>query len=399
MKIIVASSSPPDRGSGINTYARIITEELLLMGNEIHYLSPTPSNATWFEEKGIHHISCGQDDEPLESARKTLRYIRANRIDGAINNDNSVLQSIAPALSCPVIAVGHLGKTNVATLACHNHQWIDYVIAISSDMQQTFVGSYNVPVTKCPIIHNGVPDPGVEVRKRLHRGGTLKIVFGGGMDRRKGGYLVHRALSDAVSHWRDIELNWFGNVPEDKMNSLRQLSGINFHGLVARDRFLEILADADVLLLPSSEEGCPMIMLEAMSYGVVPVASNGKGAMRWLVDSGRNGFICHLKDWSSQMMDCLCFLRDHPVHLLEMRKAARCRYVAEYQSSATTERMVSLLRRPTIDRSRIPERIEVHRWHRPTIKGSSKAPLLDRIFIRLGRLRLAGVLNTSEWQN
>ncbi len=329
-------------------------------------------------------MPCGQDDDPLAAARRVLDYVSDIGKEAAINNDNSILQSVAPLLRCPMVAVGHLGKSNVATLACHSYRWVDYVVAISSDMHQAFVGRYGLPVTKCPVIHNGVPDPGVEVTGGERQGQPLRVVFGGGMNRRKGGHLVRKALAKAGPRLQGIELHWFGQVSDEVRKHFAGFGAVKFHGQVPRETFLEILATADVLLLPSYDEGCPMIMLEAMSYGVVPVASNGKGAMRWLVDSGLHGFICQLEHWSAQMWDALTFLRDHPGHLAAMKRATRARFLADFDSRVMTGRLVELLSNPTVDRSSRPKSAEILRWHRPALAGSDKAPWPDRAFVHTG---------------
>lgn len=50
-----------------------------------------------------------------------------------------------------------------------------------------------------------------------------------------------------------------------------------------KEEFEKTLSSSCFLLLPSREEGCPMVLLEAMRFGVIPIVSNGKGAMRKLL--------------------------------------------------------------------------------------------------------------------
>ena len=133
-----------------------------------------------------------------------------------------------------------------------------------------------------------------------------------------------------------------------------------------------------------------MIMLEAMSYGVLPVASNGNGAMRWLVDSGFNGFICRLDKWEQGMRDCLVYLRDNPEKLYEMRSAARDRFLCCFVDQMVARRVVKLLRSPTVDRTHKKKNIKILRWHRPLAGAGDKAPFMDRLCIRAGWLRQAG---------
>jgi len=391
MNLLVGSSSPPDKGSGINAYVRELCEALIEQGHRIHFCSPEPVDCSWLNQYGIKHVKASQFDEPLERTKQLIAYVKDQHINGVINNDNALLQNIAPAISCPFISVGHMGRTSVASLACFQHQWTDHVVTISSDMQAVFVSKFDVPVIKCPIVYNGVVDPG-EKESYLSENEQLNIVFAGGYSKNKGGTLIEQALSQYKDSWHDIKLDWFGDVPEKIKQKLRDYNFIEFHGRVGHEEFLKTLKNADVLLLPSKAEGCPMTMLEAMSYGVVPLASDGKGAMRWLITSGQHGFICQLDDWEKQMMDCFAYFLGHSEGLSKMKQASYQQFKHNFQRETTAKHITDLLLRPTVKRDKLAEKLQVLRWHRPLRKDGKKAPLIDRFAIRIGWLRKAGVL-------
>jgi glycosyltransferase involved in cell wall biosynthesis len=392
MKLLVGSSSPPDKGSGINAYVRELCEALIALGHEIHFSSPEPADFTWLKKNNIKYVKSDQFDDPIILAKKLIQYVQELNIEGVINNDNASLQNIAPALSCPFIAVGHMGRTSVASLACFRHQWTDHVVAISNDMQSVYVRKFGVPIVKCPIVYNGVINP-LKGQIFLERNRALRIVFAGGYSKNKGSAYIEKAIVQHQDSWKGIKLDWFGNVPIKVKQRLRFYDFVEFHGRVGHEHFIETLKNSDVLLLPSHTEGCPMTMLEAMSYGVVPLASDGKGAMRWLITSGQDGFICHLDDWVKQLMQCLNYFLDHPEGLVKMKHATFERFEQNFQSSTTAQHIIDLLYRPTVNRKDLARKIEILRWHRPLRKDGLKSPLMDRIAIRLGWLRKAGVLD------
>ena len=398
MKLLVGCSSPPDRGSGILTYSKELTEQLLIRGIEVHFVSPKPKDATWIKQHRIPQVSFDQHDEPRDAASKLLRYIRDHDIDAVINNDNSLVQSIAPGLSCPFIAIGHLGQTSIASLACYRPEWSDYVVSISADMQRTFVLKYGVPLAKCPIIHNGVRDFGHDGNFVSRDTRSLRAIFVGGYNRRlKGADLVLSAVLQSEDRWRGIRLDWYGvGLPDHVSQRLSNLRHVHVHERVPREQLLEAMRESDVLLFPSRIEGCPMAMLEAMSMGVVPIASDGEGAMRWLVNIGKDGYVCHLADWPDQMLACLRHLADHPAMLSAMKLAARERFLRDFQSSRVADDILRLISAPTVDRTHPAPRITVLRWHRPLRPDGLKSPLLDRIYFRLARLRIAGTLALSS---
>lgn len=392
MKVLLASSSPPDRGAGINGYLAEIAGALRDLGHELYLATPHPGGQSWATPLVSGTYWTDPSADPQLAVRSVLGFVRDREIEGVINNDNPVVQSLFPALRCPAISVGHLGRTSVASLACYNWQWADHVVCISNEMRDTFVSRHGVPVIKCPVVYNGVQDRGGDLSTETDQDAPLRLVFCGGYSERKGSDLLLRCLLEEPNAWVGTRLDWFGAVPERIRRKLRDRMDVHFRGRVSRDEVLSAMRGAHLLLLPSREEGCPMVMLEAMSLGLAPIVSDGVGAMDCVVTSGREGYVCRLKDWTSDLSACLVALRDDRQRLQVMRRAARRRYLEAFQGRHTAERLVELLHQPTVDRSTPQEAVEVLRWHRPLRAGGDKAPLYDRFCIRLGILRKAGVV-------
>jgi len=78
---------------------------------------------------------------------------------------------------------------------------------------------------------------------------------------------------------RQVRSRLTGSVFEDRVDVL---------GEVAAETLEETLAASHVLCVPSTYEGFGMVYLEAMEYGVVPIASANGGAREFVVD-GENG--------------------------------------------------------------------------------------------------------------
>jgi len=66
---------------------------------------------------------------------------------------------------------------------------------------------------------------------------------------------------------------------------------VRWLGVQTNAQVLSLYADHDLLVLPSSAEGLPRVVLEAMSAGVVPVASDLPCGIRDIVEHGRTGFL------------------------------------------------------------------------------------------------------------
>jgi len=64
-----------------------------------------------------------------------------------------------------------------------------------------------------------------------------------------------------------------------------------YGGTADRDQLKKYLEEATALALPSLEDNCPMVVLEAMAAGV-PVVAAKVGGLPDLVDDGKTGFFC-----------------------------------------------------------------------------------------------------------
>lgn len=70
---------------------------------------------------------------------------------------------------------------------------------------------------------------------------------------------------------------------------------VEFCGWVPEERMREVLAASDVLLAPSTSEGNPLAVIEALKQGVSLLASDTPG-LSDLVEDGRNGFAVAVGD-------------------------------------------------------------------------------------------------------
>ena len=386
--ILISSSSEPDGGSGISTYTKEISISLKKKGYAIHYLSPTPKDKTWLIENGITHISSDRNVAQAETCKRTFNYIKDNSIDAIINNDNPIVTSLAPALRCPVISIGHMEKRTIASLIAYNVEWMDYIVAISNDMKQTYTTRFNIPISKCPVIHNGLNKAAEHVSQS--NSPKLKVIFAGEYSRIKGADLIIDMIRTVHPVWSNFELNWYGNLPSNIVKKVASNPNIKIHGRVPRNILMDSLKESDIFLMASRIEGCPMSMLEAMSYGVVPVTSNGKGAMKWLIDHGIHGYVCDLKNWPSQALDCINALHTNRTLLDDMKISVLNHFKKNHLSDYTTDKLLQILSNPTVDRSNPKTKITILHWHRTR---TQKPTFLEKVYWRLGTLRTETTIN------
>lgn len=393
--LVIGSSSPPDKGSGINAYVNQIVSVFLQQGHRVVYVAPPLAKKEKVDH--IEHLALGQNDTPEFAVKTILQFIESNPVDLIINNDNAFLQAAAPWVNTVFISVGHMSRSSVATLACYNHQWLDYIVTISSAMQRVYVECFKLDTAKVPIIYNGVEDPfDGQLPSKAVNPSALNIVYAGGENRNKGADLIVRLLADPRWQQNNHHLHLYGPVGPKMQKQLQGIDNVTCYGRVDRAVFLKQLRSADVFLLPSFAEGCPMAMLEAMSYGLIPLASDGIGAMARLVIHGQEGFICRLKHWSDDFYACINRLSTNEASLAALRQASYQRFLLDFQSTQTANHLLALADTPLVNRSSKPQQLQLLKWHRPFLPGQNKAPLIDRFCIRLGVLRKHSIIEMDR---
>ena len=132
------------------------------------------------------------------------------------------------------------------------------------------------------------------------KGGALplgnKVVFLGRLHYEKGIKIFLRAAEEL----RDLPLVVAGSGPDEEwvnnFLSEKRLNNVERVGWVSGDRWLEIMSEARVVVVPSVFlENCSISILEALSYGRIVVASDRGGNPEMIID-GKTGFLCRPED-------------------------------------------------------------------------------------------------------
>jgi glycosyltransferase involved in cell wall biosynthesis len=121
----------------------------------------------------------------------------------------------------------------------------------------------------------------------------LRLACVGRIDpKEKGQDLVLRVL--ARERWRErpVDVSFFGNGGHvdglKAMAEFHRLSNVSFHGFV-KD-VTSIWNAHHALLLPSRCEGLPLVIVEAMLHGRVPIVTNVAGNGE-VIENDRTGFL------------------------------------------------------------------------------------------------------------
>jgi glycosyltransferase involved in cell wall biosynthesis len=195
------------------------------------------------------------------------------------------------------------------------------------------------------ILRNGVPRAMFSPRPRPSDR-QLRILFLGNLMERKGvGDLLEALARKPLSgmNWRATFAG--GGAIElyrRKADGLGLLPRVDFAGWVDQRRAAELLAASDVLVLPSYDEGLPLVILEALTAGV-PVVCSPVGAIPEVLENGKSAVYVQPGD-SQGLADALAELGRDAALRERLALEGRALYDREFSLEIFAARVVGIYR-------------------------------------------------------
>lgn len=121
----------------------------------------------------------------------------------------------------------------------------------------------------------------------------LNIIFIGRLSKAKG-YTLLPVIARAIMH-KNIDLTWHIVGDADMSSTYENTTWdsnikVKFYGNVSNEEVMKLLSGIQVLILPSLLEGTPMVIIEAMKAGVIPVVNNIEGGIQELITDNETGY-------------------------------------------------------------------------------------------------------------
>jgi glycosyltransferase involved in cell wall biosynthesis len=200
----------------------------------------------------------------------------------------------------------------------------DRVIVLTRFWHDYYSSILNLPPERVLLLPNPADLPKF-IPDRSRRQG-LRVLFLGSIGIRKGAYDLVRAFGDLPEDVRAYcHLTLAGDGDTDEARALAQELGcakrVAIPGWIGKAGVERLLADSDVLVLPSYAEGMAMALVEAMSWGL-PVVTTSVGGAGEFLEQGRNCLLVSPGDVGG-IRDAIATLARDPEFRLQLGLAAR----------------------------------------------------------------------------
>ncbi len=270
-----------------------------------------------------------------------LGYLSQNEVDLVhlhISERGSIVRKGIIALACVVVGKPFILHAH----GCEFHEFYEALprliqklitalfqrsaclIALSESWRNYYIETCHLSPEKVIVLNNPVTLPD-EWQKDPHPE-KLKFVFLGKINKRKGIFDLLTAFANLKPDCRNqVELVLAGAGEIEQTQDLATQLGIqdqiSFPGWLDQQQRDELLAQSDVMLLPSYNEGLPMAILEAMSWGL-PVITTPVGGIPEVIEHGETGLLVNPGN-IQELTEAMQSLIENPSLRLSLGCAAR----------------------------------------------------------------------------
>ena len=335
------------RIGGVEAVIRLLAEGFGGAGHDVAIIE-TLAKGEWHEAFVADGFRVEPPNRPgYRSAKYHALQLAGNlaKYDVLILNDSPLAQAglgLLPPRTV-VLVILHTCLTSMVHNATSNGENWDRIIAVSPQVAAAAL-AYGAPEDRVVVIPNGIdlaPELG---RRPLEDSDRLEVAYIGALNhQQKGVRHLPGILRAAVESVPGIHLNVVGGGADfewlQKEFVAQGLSqAVSMHGPLSNTAALSFLANSDVLIMPSYFEGLPMVLLEAMARGVVPVVSRLRGCTDFVIEEGEEGFLIEPGNEAGFSEKLVLLARDRNLlrrlSVASHAKATRCfskeRMVQEY---------------------------------------------------------------------
>jgi glycosyltransferase involved in cell wall biosynthesis len=292
---------------GIETFLKLLAKYFIEKGHDVDFIE-TLTKGKWsrsFEDNGntVIRILPSPIRSALWHAQKIAEVL--GKYDIIILNDSPRAQAVLGLLSEEIVAIAvvHSTMTSMIRNATANLSQCDAIVGVSPLVMKALI-QYGADKHKVVSIPNGitVSNSWPKQENNFDPSNHLRLVYVGAINHLQKGVLhIPGIVKKTLERTNNLTLAIIGDgpdLPELRQEVITQCPSltVTFYGALNNEATLQLLQNSDVLLMPSYFEGLPIVLLEAMASGVVPIASNLEGCTDKVIKDNANGFLIPVGD-------------------------------------------------------------------------------------------------------
>jgi glycosyltransferase involved in cell wall biosynthesis len=336
---------------GVEAFIKHIADYFVAQGHEVVILE-TLKRGTWsksFSDSGrtVRQILPRFYNSRIQHAKAIAEILSS--FDLVILNDAPYAQAGLGLLGndAVVITVLHNDMEIIISNSVANSRNWDALVAVSPKLL-THVSKEFAVGQKVFCVSNGVPINRQEIQNdlKVRSSNSFRLTYIGSMNHsQKGVFYLPEIFKRVESKFPNIQMNLIGDgsdVQELKRRfHMMSIDKIHFYGHVENATAMEILKVSDVLIMPSHFEGLPIVLLEAMSAGVVPVTSLLPGITDFVITDKEDGRLIGVGNVDG-FADAIVELANCRGTLKDMADAARSTVSLRFSCEAMGKRYLDL---------------------------------------------------------
>lgn len=265
---------------------------------------------------------------------------------------HTVPDKICLIIQMPIFLLALIGKKRIVMhihmgnqLRNHIHNSLflwslkkaDLTILLAKKWQTLFQDSYTQIKTPTTVLYNPCEDipetPAIEKEKI--------IIMAAHFNDNKAPDLLLKAWKKIQKDYPDWKIFMLGNGEVKRFQAMAEEMGISdtvkFTGYIVGKEKENFFKKASIYCMTSYEEGFPMVVLEAWTYGIC-VVTTPVGGLPDVLEDGKNAYIFDFGDWH-QLADKLVLLMSNYEKRHEMASYSR-RFVYEHFSLEKTNNTI-----------------------------------------------------------
>ena len=266
---------------GIATVAKNLSDYFEAKGDSLHIIT-THHKGNAFDNALLNGWKVKDISKNEASLKKRLlaTYQLLLEYDVVINNHSVEVTLILPALPIKQVKISvqhNTTKTSSKELA-FNSQYLNYWAGVSPSVVDA-IKKKNPTINNLVVLPNGVQEFSFKKEKQFQKE-TISLVYVGRLNQKqKNIYLLPKLFLELQKTKYKVKLYIAGdgeheNKLKEKFNMIFPKENIIFLGRIGSKEIDLLFQKCDFLINPSFWEGLPMVVLESMSSGLIPVLSS-----------------------------------------------------------------------------------------------------------------------------